>query len=51
MKTYAQISGGVCVAITQASVKPTAVGGDLMVELPSYDTSYLGRGYASGAWV
>jgi hypothetical protein len=50
MKTFAQISGGVCVAITQAAVKPIAINGDLIVELQAYDVSYLGRSYADGAW-
>lgn len=51
MHIYAQISGGVCVAITQASVMPIAVSGDFFVELLSLDASYLGRAYADGAWV
>ena len=50
MKTYAQISGGVCVAITQSAIAPTPVAGDLFVEIASYDSSYLGRAYAGGKW-
>ncbi len=50
MRTYAQISGGHCVAITRADEEPTPAPGDLFVELPSYDTTYLGRAYIGGVW-
>jgi hypothetical protein len=51
MRVFAQISGGICVAITQAQVAPLPVAGDLFVEIASYDPSYLGRTYAGGKWV
>lgn len=51
MHYYAQISGGICVAVMQSTMAPVAVPGDLIVETPNYDPSYyLGRAYVDGAW-
>lgn len=50
MRTFAQISGGICVAIIQGVAQPVAVAGDEFVEIPEYDTSYLGRAFADGEW-
>lgn len=48
MYFYAQLSAGVCIAVTQS--KAPLVGAHF-IPLTSCDFSYLGRSYSQGQWL
>lgn len=47
---YAQISGGVCVGVLRYEGDEAPAPTADLVEIPSFDDSYIGRAYADGAF-